>query len=373
VPGVVVWVLGTALGAPADGLALFVAGLVVCGGSLLWLSRRPALLGFVPFLLAVELLVNGAVGLSSSSRPSDLGSDVYAARFLYGPLLSPTIPARRYLTEPEFVDPIRAADRRYLTFGHYHQSAPRFWPALGDQRGIVFGIEDANGYNPAQPIRFWRFNRAVNRASGMQVGKYNVSALRALAPSAIDLLDVGWVISRKKAPEGSWVSPVAEDRGWVLSTIEPARSRASIPERWDVLGEPEALRRVSDPTFDPALTLVLEADPGVSRGHVEGARADFEWTGLASARVTVSTTADAVVLIRNGYDPYWQATLDGRETPVLVGDYFLQAVPVPAGSHTIELRYRDPWVGLGAAGSTLTLVVLFGLTLGLRRRASQAT
>jgi hypothetical protein len=59
--------------------------------------------------------------------------------------------------------------------------------------------------------------------------------------------------------------------------------------------------------------------------------------------------------------------VDGREQPILVGDYFLQAVPVPAGSHTIALRYDDPWVGLGTAGSIVALLSLAGLTIGLRR------
>lgn len=367
-PGLAVWVVGTAVMMSPGMMGLFAAGLVVGGALLARMSRTMALVGLLPIVLAVELLVNGTLGLTWQQPPEGAVDDVFDTRFPYGPLLRPTIPVDRYLEETRFVGPIRASGRRYLSISHRHPVAPPFWAGLLSSRSVLFGIEEGNGYNPAQPIRYWRFVRAVNQGLGKRPGKYNSSIVRGLSPSAVDLLDVGWVVSPGRVPDGQpWLRRVDRDRGWVLSRVERPLGRASIPARWVVLGGAEALERVADPTFDPAGTVILEEDPGVRAAFVEHASAQFEWTGLASARVAVSTPADAVVLIRNGYDPNWHATVDGREQPVLVGDYFLQAVPVPAGSHTIALRYDDPWVGLGTAGSVVALLSLAGLTIGLRR------
>ena len=52
--------------------------------------------------------------------------------------------------------------------------------------------------------------------------------------------------------------------------------------------------------------------------------------------------------IHNSFDRGWSYSVDGS-TPshVLAADYFLQAVPVPAGAHTVVLTYSDPNIGRG--------------------------
>src|SRR5439155_647916 len=54
--------------------------------------------------------------------------------------------------------------------------------------------------------------------------------------------------------------------------------------------------------------------------------------------------------------------------PVQVTDYLVQGVAVPAGSHVVELRYRDPWLGVGVIASATAWALLGGLFLVLRRR-----
>jgi hypothetical protein len=82
----------------------------------------------------------------------------------------------------------------------------------------------------------------------------------------------------------------------------------------------------------------------------------------------VDAPGPAVVLVRNLFDPNWHATVDGRPARVLPTDFVDQGVPVPPGHHTVVLTYDDPWVGYGAAGSALSIVLLLGLALVLDRR-----
>ena len=77
-------------------------------------------------------------------------------------------------------------------------------------------------------------------------------------------------------------------------------------------------------------------------------------------------------MVRNAYDPHWQATVDGRPVPVLRADYFLQGIPVGAGRHAILLTYRDPSIDLGLAGSAVVVVVILGAAILLRRRPAGA-
>ena len=77
--------------------------------------------------------------------------------------------------------------------------------------------------------------------------------------------------------------------------------------------------------------------------------------------------SEALLVIASTYDLGWRAACDGRPVevhPTAVGQ---MALILPAGSHTVELVYRDPTVGLGTAMTTLTLLLL-GLTEVRRRK-----
>ncbi|HEX3109630.1 MAG TPA: hypothetical protein VHU41_11100, partial [Thermoanaerobaculia bacterium] len=56
---------------------------------------------------------------------------------------------------------------------------------------------------------------------------------------------------------------------------------------------------------------------------------------------------------------YWSATIDSQKVPIVPTNVAFQGVVVPAGTHTIELRYRNPLIGISGA---VTLLTLFGLT-----------
>jgi hypothetical protein len=63
-----------------------------------------------------------------------------------------------------------------------------------------------------------------------------------------------------------------------------------------------------------------------------------------------------VVLSEVNY-PGWEALVDGNPVPLLAGDHVLRAIPVPAGEHAIELRFRPMLFGWGLAVSTFALLL----------------
>lgn len=69
----------------------------------------------------------------------------------------------------------------------------------------------------------------------------------------------------------------------------------------------------------------------------------------------------------------WSATVDGIATPIERADVLARALPVPAGEHRIEMRYRTPglrpglWLGLGG------WLVFALLLVGSRRKAELRT
>jgi len=71
--------------------------------------------------------------------------------------------------------------------------------------------------------------------------------------------------------------------------------------------------------------------------------------------------------------PGWEAMVDGRPTHILLTDYLLRGVSLPAGKHTIEMRYQAPAARNGALISALTLCLLAGFGFYARRKRTTAT
>ena len=62
------------------------------------------------------------------------------------------------------------------------------------------------------------------------------------------------------------------------------------------------------------------------------------------------------------YQPGWVATVDGKETPIARVDYVLRAMPLPAGSHKVEMKFHPGSYYTGetvSMASSLLILLLF--------------
>ena len=77
------------------------------------------------------------------------------------------------------------------------------------------------------------------------------------------------------------------------------------------------------------------------------------------------------------YPAGWQVTIDGQPAPLARANYVLRALHIPAGQHTVEMRF-DPQSlhvteGIAYAGLSLLAVgALAAIGLGIRRKRKEA-
>lgn len=117
----------------------------------------------------------------------------------------------------------------------------------------------------------------------------------------------------------------------------------------------------SRPGFDPSADVALEvpARASCASGTVRPA------STLPGRRVfDAELDGSGYLLVRDSYARGWSATVDGRAAPLLRANGKHQAVPLDAGRHRVELRYRPP--GL-VAGLVAMGVGLIGFALMLWR------
>jgi len=93
--------------------------------------------------------------------------------------------------------------------------------------------------------------------------------------------------------------------------------------------------------------------------------------GTSTVRATTSADADGFMVVGDRFDAGWRAWVDGREAPVLRANAVLRAVPVPAGEHTVEMRYEPWWVTLGLVVSLLSLFVVVSAIVLCTRRSRE--
>jgi len=68
------------------------------------------------------------------------------------------------------------------------------------------------------------------------------------------------------------------------------------------------------------------------------------------------------------YPAGWHATVDGQPAPILQANYLLRAVPVPAGTHTVVMRFDPASHVWGLRITALATLLAYGgvlLLLGL--------
>jgi hypothetical protein len=120
---------------------------------------------------------------------------------------------------------------------------------------------------------------------------------------------------------------------------------------------PAALEALASEGFDPRAEVILPApEPGfgvpptgfTSAVRIVEARPD-------RVRLEAELSAPGLVVLLDGYDPGWQASVDGAPAPVRRANVAFRAVPVPAGRHVIEQVYRPRSALAGAVASLAAL------------------
>lgn len=378
-PGVAVWWVGPLLaGAYAQRLVLLGAG-AIAGGVVLWaVIRRPALVWLIPAVVAAELSANGILGQAHATEFVENGIVPTKERAPFTPLLRPNIDAAAYVRAGPLVRTLQDADTlRYLSLdparsrigrGHLFSQSEADWGLMANHRSVLFGVEESQGYNPVQPIRYWMYVRAAEPKSI----RYNAAFFIRPTDAVLDLLQTGPIVGPSAFPPLPGLEPVLTEGDWTVYRRTEFPPRASLVTEWEVASAGEALRIVTEPTFDPSSAAVVEEPLAASPTAQPGGIAAYQSRGTQAAEVFVDAPSPALLVVRNVWDPGWRATVDGRPAPVVVADYLLQGVPVPAGRHTVELRYDDPWVGYGLLGSALALAALAAAAFVLRGRRVRA-
>jgi len=86
----------------------------------------------------------------------------------------------------------------------------------------------------------------------------------------------------------------------------------------------------------------------------------------------VTLEADAIVVVADTYNAGWRAWIDGQPTRIHPANLLFRGIPVPAGTHTLELRYAPPAFRWGVLLFSIGAVACCLMIVAPRRAPSRS-
>ena len=328
---------------------------LVLGGGVLVLYRRETIPAWVAGLAVVSIVVVDLYGVDGRhlneekySRERDAAQEI------------PTYGFDRFIKQKQ---------REAGGPGHF-----RVLPlALNPTNNATpsYHYEQVGGYHGAKLQRYQDYLDHI-----LQVGQGQPNE------NALDLMNTRYIVARQQLP-GTTVAHRDEQTGLLVLENPDAVPRAFFVGQTEVVQDAQTTwQRLRSASFDPRQTALLAEPldaPVTPIDSTSTVRVDLQTHTPPEITWTVETDAPRVLVASEVYYPAgWTAYLDGEEVPIHRVNYLLRGVHIPAGSHTLTMRFEPAadrigtWIAGAATAITYGGIAWLVGVPYIRRRWSEA-
>lgn len=248
-----------------------------------------------------------------------------------------------------------------------------------------YALHDLRGYDPSASARYLQYMLALD--PGMVNSP--IICCRILTCPSLTLLSVASVAYYATLPEvdANRCAPLAPGQSLTPGPLIPLWTQGGITLWRNTLARPRfyfadtVIPSTGEPQTLAALpTLSAVGHDAIIEGGFQVSQASAEQGTIkivtdlpGEITLRTQTAAPRWLIVDEGYDPGWQAEVDGIQKTIHPANEMFQAIMVPAGAHTLHLIYRPLSFIAGVLLSSLALLTMLGLLLGdwmLRKRRS---
>ena len=363
---------------PERALIVFYLGpAVLAGATATWLQTRLRKRG-LPFTVVAMAVVAAELQLAwTTQRAESLAGagDYQFEQVGLAAYYAPTA-AARFLQARSDAEPFRYFGYAQHIFGGPIPYTLRWAdPAIAalevNNRALVSGLDDIQGYNPIHLARYDELMAALN---GRVQNYHHADVLEAgLDSPLLDLLNVRYIVVPAQTAQDQ-VTPrfqrvlqtVYED-----DSVRVLENPGALPRAWLVhsaqqIPPGQALQALAAGTVDPRQVAFLQEPPPALTIAANPADDAVTITSYRPDQLLLRTasTAAGLVVVSDVYYPAWHAYVDGRRADhVYVADHALRGVAVPAGDHSLEMRYESAALSAGLVTSLAAAAALLGLAI----------
>jgi hypothetical protein len=276
---------------------------------------------------------------------------------------APTAPSALYSVEPAIVPFLRDAtapdetgfSRRVLSV----LGPPFLWLYEDDREKLAI----ARRFEPLYGAIGMRYGLEMVGGAGPSILRWK-EMFQQFVPRAAEVASAGAIVL---PPPGAPIPPVGSPSRLLVQRFSGLPRALLVPEAV-VVPRARSIAATLGPTLDLRRTVVLEEGSPRSRDpRWRSGAASIHLVSRAPGRLKLAAVSpgDGILVVLNTFEKGWRAKVDGRAQPVLPADGAFQAVRLPAGRHTVELRYRPRGLVVGIAGAAIGVLglVLCGFRL----------
>lgn len=198
--------------------------------------------------------------------------------------------------------------------------------------------------------------------------KQGIATISAIAKKVLDMSSVGTILSTlpvegtglilqtqlRHATHSMYVytNPGKSPRAYFAQNIIPAETIN------------DAYRALSSDAFVPGASAIVGHLPEVAEGNRQTSVTLTE--SADETRLTAqiqNNPAASLLVITDTYYPGWEADIDDSSTPLIPVNIRHRGVVVPAGDHTVHLRYVSGSLRLGSIITLVSVLITIGLTV----------
>jgi hypothetical protein len=364
-------------------IVFYLAPAIIAGLGLSWLTRgaarwrlaASAAVGFAA--LAIVTLDLHTAWVAQSTESLQGGGDYQFARVDLNAYLAPSPGAQFLTTEAARESPFRYFGYAGHVFGGPMPYTLRWTdPSIAalqvNNRALLTGLDDIQGYNPVHLARYDAFIGALN---GQAQNYHHADVFDSGFDSPLlDLLNVRYVVL-PAAPASDEVLPHYSrplQLAYADDSVRIFQNPNAMPRAWL---RHRAVQSQTDSTVDFRSVALLEVPPPPLALPPDSSEETVQVVDYAPDRIRfdVHAAAPALMIASEIAYPAWKAYVDGQPAETYVADGALRAVLVGPGDSVVEMRYESLalQVGLaltvGAAGLLVGLAILH-FALQLRSR-----
>ena len=262
-------------------------------------------------------------------------------------------------------------DKRYLNEANFQNEtvAQQFVPSAADQqilqdKDLSYRVLNlANPFNEAQTSYF---HKSIGGYHGAKLRRYQELIERQISRNnlqVLNMLNTRYIIQPAQPasqegqpgqPEQAQRNPGALGNAWFVNEVQKVQN----PDQ-----EINALTNLNTAT-----TAVVDASKfPLTKTSYNAPGSTIALTKYEPDALTYRATATAdafVVFSEIYYADGWNAYLDGKKVPYVRANYVLRAMPLPAGTHTIEFRFEPTEYAIGNTVSLVSSVLLILALVG---------
>ena len=274
---------------------------------------------------------------------------------------------------------------------------------LPPDTGMIYGIQDIQGWDVLFPARYQRFMNLIESDVGQAhhlIGPFRDH--RSLSSPLVDLLGVRFVLTHDNwgpnpaqgfvpayplDEHGAFLKERIQREGLVIYENTERLPRAFVvAEAVHAANPDEVFQRLAGPGFEPERTVFLEGEPPA--GEPLDPDRTVEVTGYRSRHVTVAVGpgGPAMLVLTDAFHPGWKARLvnadadPGHDVPIQRADAVFRAVALPASDHPVTVHFHYPgarfrhglYVAAASAFLLLAVLIAGGIFRTRKRRLRES-